>query len=312
MTLDWERIGRRLRLKDLHTLTAIAEAGSMAKASTRLALSQPAISKAVADMELLLGTQLLDRSSRGVELTESGRRLIVRSRIIFDELQHGLREIALNADPTQGLIRIGTTEPITVLVSEAIGRLARKHPRISFDVKVGDTSSLVESLRERSLDLVVTRWDHPPGNDDLAIEELFDAPLAVMADARNPLVGRKRLSLADLDDAAWTLSPPSSYLGQIVSKLFERRKLALPKSVVTTISVYMRLNLVATGRFITILPERMVRHRANRAWLRCLDLDLSDSAASVAFVTIAKRQTSGAAEAFRVACRDVAKDVAAR
>ena len=70
--MRWDdRIGRRLRLKDLHTLQTVAEAGSMAKASERLALSQPAISKAVSDMEHTLGAPLLDRSSRGVELTES-------------------------------------------------------------------------------------------------------------------------------------------------------------------------------------------------------------------------------------------------
>lgn len=312
MTAEWERIGRRLRLKDLHTLMAIAETGSMAKASARLALSQPAISKAVADMERLLGAPLLDRSSRGVELTESGRRLIARSRIIFDELQHGVQEIAQSADPTQGEIRIGTTEPITVLVSEAIGRLARKNPRISFEVTVGDTTSLVQALRERSLDVVVTRWDHPSGNEELSVETLFDAPLAVMADTRHPLARQKRLSLADLKDEAWTLSPPDSYLGRIVTKLFQRRRLEVPKAVVTTISVYVRLNLVATGGFITILPERMSRHRANRAWLRCLDVDLPDSTAAIAFVTVAKRQMSGAAKLFRGACREVAKDVAAR
>lgn len=71
-----DRIGRRLRLKDFHTLQTIAEAGSMAKAANLLAMSQPAISKAIADMEHVLGASLLERSSRGVELTESGRILV--------------------------------------------------------------------------------------------------------------------------------------------------------------------------------------------------------------------------------------------
>ncbi len=75
--MKWnDRIGRRLRLKDLHTLQIVAEVGSMAKASERLSLSQPAISKAVSDMERMLGAPLLDRSSRGVALTDSGRLLV--------------------------------------------------------------------------------------------------------------------------------------------------------------------------------------------------------------------------------------------
>src|SRR5262245_21357546 len=101
--MDWQnRIGRRLRLKDLHTLQTVAEAGSMAKAWQRLALSQPAISKASADMEHTWGAPLLDRSARGVELTEHGRILVARTRVVFDEVQQGIKEIEHLADPTQG------------------------------------------------------------------------------------------------------------------------------------------------------------------------------------------------------------------
>jgi molybdate transport repressor ModE-like protein len=104
----WDaRIGRRLRLKDFHTLQTIAEVGSMAKAAKLLAMSQPAISKAIADMEHVLGVPLLDRNSRGVELTESGCILVARGRVIFDEVREGLKDIAAVADPTQGDLRIG-------------------------------------------------------------------------------------------------------------------------------------------------------------------------------------------------------------
>src|ERR1700724_2009919 len=141
--MKWDdRIGRRLRLKDLHTLQTVAEVGSMAKASERLALSQPAISKAISDMEHTLGAALLDRSSRGVELTQCGRLLVERARIIFDEVRQGVSDIEHMSDPTQGEVRIGTTEPVTVVVSEIISRLVRKFPRISYHVTVSDTDTL--------------------------------------------------------------------------------------------------------------------------------------------------------------------------
>ena len=132
--MPWdERIGRRLRLKDLYTLQIIAEAGSMAKASRRLSLSQPAISKAIADMEHSIGTSLLDRSSRGVELTASGQLLIARSRIVFDELREGIKEIQHASDPTRGEIRIGTTEPITGYKSPS---LISTDPRLSMNSSI--------------------------------------------------------------------------------------------------------------------------------------------------------------------------------
>src|SRR5262249_29862583 len=153
-----DRIGRRLRLKDLHTLQTVAEVGSMAKASKRLALSQPAISKAVSDMEHVLGAPLLDRSARGVELTECGRLLVARTRVVFDEITQGVSEIAQLSDPARGIVKIGTTEPVTGVVSEIIGRLAGNYPRLGYDVQVSDLDTLIGELRQRTRDVVVTRF----------------------------------------------------------------------------------------------------------------------------------------------------------
>ena len=299
-----DRIGRRIRLKDLHTLQAVVEAGSMAKASRRLALSQPAISKAIADMEHTLGAILLDRSAHGVELTDCGRLLLARGRIIFDELREGVRDIKNLSDPARGEIRIGTTEPITGFLSEVISRMSQAYPRISYQVAVSDTTTLVRDLRERTLDIAITRWTAEAVADDLAAEVLFKAPLAVLADRRHPLVNRKKLALADTMQEAWTLSPPDSFLGRVVVDVFRRRKLELPATVVTTLSIHMRLNLLASGRFLTMLPLRMVRQRANKAWLRALNIDFPDSAGPIALITVSKRRVSGALKLFQTACRE--------
>jgi DNA-binding transcriptional LysR family regulator len=68
--MSWsDRIGRRVKLRDLHVLLAVAETRSMAKAAERLAISQPVVSKTIADLEHALGVRLLDRNRRGVEAT---------------------------------------------------------------------------------------------------------------------------------------------------------------------------------------------------------------------------------------------------
>jgi DNA-binding transcriptional LysR family regulator len=304
-----DRIGRRLRLKDLHTLQVVSEAGSMARASRQLALSQPAISKAIADMEHVVGAPLLDRSAHGVELTASGHLLLARSRVIFDELREGIKDIERVSDPTQGEIRIGTTEPITGFLAEVLSRMSKEYPRITYQVLVSDSTTLVRDLRERTIDIVITRWTAEAVADDLAAEVLLKAPLAVLADQRHPLLKRKKLALADTMGEAWTLSPPDSFLGRVVVDVFRRRKLPLPPAIVTTLSIHMRLNLLASGRFLTMLPERMVRQRANRAWLRALDIDLPDSAGSVASITVKKRSIGGALKLFQQACRDANRDI---
>jgi len=292
------RKARRLKVRDLDMLQALAEAGSMAAAAEHLALSQPAISKAMSEMEHSLGAQLLDRNSRGVELTEIGRVWLERGRVILDEVRQGMIDAEHLSDPTKGKVRIGTTEPATVVVSEIINALSRKHPRITFQVFVSDTGALLRELRERKLDILITRWFPTPDTDDLNAEILYKARLAVMADHRHPLVRRRGLSLSDLMDELWTLSPPDSLLGRLVGDAFRRRKLKLPQAAVTTLSIYMRLNLLATGRFLTMLPVTMLRHPSNRAWLRALAVDLGETAGANASITLKKRPASGAVKLF--------------
>jgi len=305
-----DRIGRRLRLKDFHTLQTIAEAGSMAKAANLLAMSQPAISKAIADMEHVLGASLLERSSRGVELTESGRILVARGRVIFDEVREGLKDIAAVADPTQGDLRIGIADVLTVVVAEIIADLSSKYPRVTYQVTINDADTTLRQLRERELDVVLTRWNPATTPDDLSFEILFHSPLAVLANKSHPLAKRKKLNLKDLMGEQWTLSRPDSYLGRFVADIFRRKKLQLPSSIVTANSIHMRVNLLALGNFISVLPTTILRHPGNSAWLRALDVNLNE-AGPIAAITLKKRRPAGALKLFQETSRRVSKTIAA-
>ena len=81
-----DRIGRRIKLSDLHILLAVAQSGSMAKAAKELAVSHPVVSRSIGVLEHTLGVRLLERNPHGVELTEYGRAMLNRSHAAFDEL----------------------------------------------------------------------------------------------------------------------------------------------------------------------------------------------------------------------------------
>src|SRR3712207_904847 len=157
MPEDGGRILRRIRLRDLHMLRAVADLGSMARVAEALAVSQPAVSKAIAGLERALGVPLLERSSRGVAVTEYGRGLLRRGTAVLDELRQGVEEIRFLADPAQGEVRIGTTSPMTAIVAAVIDRLSPRYPRMRFQVEVAATTVLFRGLRDRSLDLAVSR-----------------------------------------------------------------------------------------------------------------------------------------------------------
>src|SRR5215475_3016827 len=130
--MEWgDRIGRRLKLRDLHILLAVVQCGSMSKAARQLSVSNPVVTKAVADLERILGVRLLERSPRGIELTPFGHAILSRSHAVFDELRQGVKDIEFLADPTAGEVRIGGTAPqIASFVSTIVSRLHRRHPRM--------------------------------------------------------------------------------------------------------------------------------------------------------------------------------------
>ena len=125
-----ERVSRDLKLREFRVLLTVAQQGSMAKAATLLRISQPAVSKAIRDIEHVVGLRLLDRSRHGVEPTAYGRVLVKRGLAIFDELKQGLEELEFLADPAAGQLRIGSNETMAAGVLPAIiDMMSRQYPR---------------------------------------------------------------------------------------------------------------------------------------------------------------------------------------
>ena len=84
-----ERVGRRMKLRDLHVFMTVVQAGSMGKAAQRLNTGQPAVSRSIADLEHMLGVRLLDRDRQGVEPTPYGRAMLDCGVAVFDDLRRG-------------------------------------------------------------------------------------------------------------------------------------------------------------------------------------------------------------------------------
>ena len=137
-TIDWEsRIGRRLGVRDLHVFFTVVQRGSMAKAAQQLNVTQPAVSKAIGDLEHTLGVRLLDRRPQGVEPTMYGRALLKRGNVVFDELKQTIRDIEFLADPTVGEVRFGCNEGVAAaLLPPIMKRFSHQYPRVVLRIEV--------------------------------------------------------------------------------------------------------------------------------------------------------------------------------
>lgn len=182
--MDWsDRIGRRIRLRDLHVVLAVAEAGSMTKASQKLAISHPVVSKTISDLEHTLGVKLFDRTSQGVELTAYGQALLKCGVNVFDEMRQGLRQIEFLADPTSGELAVGCPEIMNASIMPAIcERLLRQHPGVQLRVIHADIAlAQFNLLRERKVELLIGRMPEPFVEDDLVSDPLLQEPFVAVA-----------------------------------------------------------------------------------------------------------------------------------
>jgi DNA-binding transcriptional LysR family regulator len=127
-TWDWDnRIGRRIKLRDLHILSVVVRRGTMARAAEHLATSQSVVSEAIANLESALGVRLLDRSPRGIEPTVYADALLKRGHVVFDELREGIKDIELIAKSTNGEVRLACTEFLAAgVITDAINGFSRR------------------------------------------------------------------------------------------------------------------------------------------------------------------------------------------
>jgi DNA-binding transcriptional LysR family regulator len=304
--VEWDdkRLGRHLKLRDLNVLLTVARCGSMGKAAAELALSQPAISKTIADMEFTLGVRLLDRSRQGVEPTIYARALLDRGLIAFDELKQAVKHIEYLADPTAGdsPVYIGMGFGAALLED-----LSRRHPGIVFHLLALHTELLYRALEERKVDLVMVRLFRPITEEHMHAEVLYDEPDVVAAGAQNPWVRRRKVALADLMNEAWTLPPPDSLHGELTVGAFRARRLDLPRATVFTPSVPARNSLLASGRFLSMLPASVFRFPASNPGLKRLPIDLPTTRTPVAVITLKNRTLSPVAQLFIDCARKLAK-----
>ena len=307
---DFTSVERRIKLHDVRILVCVVQAGSMSRAAERLATSQPAISRSIADLENALGVRLLERNPRGVEPTLYGRALIRRGLAMFDELREGIRDIEFLADPTAGEVRIAASIAVAVsLVSAVVDRLSRRYPRLDFRVQAVDSAAACRALEQRQADLAIVHMIDPFRADTMNVDVLYEEPLVVAAGLKSPWIRRRKLALSDLLHEPWTLPPADTLFGSWVVEAFRANGLDVPRTVVAS-SFPVRSALLSTGRFITMIPRVLLEFPARSPLLGKLPIDLPTTRRAVAILTTKGRTLSPVAQLFMASAREIAKPMA--
>jgi DNA-binding transcriptional LysR family regulator len=303
-----DRIGRRLKLRDLHVLMAVVQAGSMSKAALLLNTGQSAISRSIRELERILGVCLLERGPWGVEPTPYGRAVLNGGAAVFDDLRQTVKNIEFLADPATGEVRIGCSLFLAAsFVSDVVDRLSRRYPRMMFRLVVGETDTLHRDLDERNVDLLISRRFGSIADERLAFQPLFDDSYVVAAGMQSPWARRRRITLAELVSESWTLPPLETPLGSAAREIFRVSGHDYPRVTVVIVHSLVRMSLVETGRFLTMCSSFMLRFSPRRSVIKVLPIELPVAPLPVGIVTLKKRTLSPVAQLFIEHAREVAR-----
>jgi len=311
--IDWTaQIGHRLKLRDLHVFCTVVQNGSMAKAAAQLGVSHPTVSEVIAGLEYTFGVPLFDRGPHGVQPTIFGAALLQRCMAAFDELKQSARDMAFLADSTRGELNIGCAESIAAsILPPIIENFSQRYPHVGISVEAVVTGTPeIPALRERTLDFVLARM-RPLAElrfaDDLDVEILFDEKLVVVSGAKSPWARRRKIDLIELANEPWLLTSPDNWNYVMIEDAFRARGLAMPSIAMKTLSIHVRANLLASGRFITALPRSVLRLYAKPLSLKVLPVELPKNSWPVAIVSLKHRTLSPVVSRFIDCTREFAK-----
>ena len=239
MSQGFDHLVRRLRLRHLELLLALAEAGTMRAAASRLHLSQPAISKMLAEAEDALGARLFERSPQGVLPTPAGAAAVHRARVALGELAHARDEVQAIHRGASAVLRVGAFS-VTAAVPAAVVQLRQRMPGAVVHIQEGRVNELIQRLLDGDLDCVFGALTTETLTSErlslLQSEALLEDRLCVLAASDNPLVRRRRLRWTDLREAAWVAPPRQTLVRQAFLGAFLNEGLDPPVPVIEAIS----------------------------------------------------------------------------
>jgi DNA-binding transcriptional LysR family regulator len=249
-------IRRGLKLNHLRLLAVLSETGQIRAAATQLAMTQPAASRLLAELDTITGAKLYDRHPRGVVLTPFGLKLASWAGKILRDLDAADREIGEMEAGHSGLVSMGSvTGPALDLVLPVLRQTRVTHPNIASNVFVDTSDKLAELLLSERLDFFVGRIPPDVDHGRFIARPVGPEPMSLIVRQDHPLIRTGSTSLADCVEYDWVLQAPGGLLRRTVETYILSKSLPLPHRVFSTSSTLMTLAIISQSNAIAALSE---------------------------------------------------------
>lgn len=303
------RLETHLSLRHLILLDAIAREGTLLAASQSVGLTQSAVTKALQEAEATIGTQLFDRTNRGVRATQAGEVLIAHARLVLTQLRHAGQELEDLRSGSGGRVAVGVLVSAAVsILPTAIAAVRKQRPKLAVKVIEGTNDVLMPLLRAGELDLVIGRLPAFSSGSGIAEEMLCEDYAQIVVRSGHPLLNQSGLTLADLTDQPWILPRQETSLRRQIDEGFRQEGLRAPANIVESVSILTNRALVLRSDYLAVWPVQLARFEADLGLVQALDIPLPTTHRPIGISTRRDARLSPAAETLITALRGAATD----
>lgn len=277
-----------LKLHQLRAFVDVARQGSIRAASRLSGLSQPALTKAIKELELALGARLFERRQQGVTLTDIGDNFFHHASLVLEELRVAQEDIQQRLGLAGGRVNIGVGGSIArTIMPQVITQFHREYPLVKVRIVEGQLVSMVHELRQGMLDFTINTYDQHHLDQELIFERLMQRDYQVVMRKGHPMAHAR--SLTELQHCDWTMPTPQGSYYRLLHDLFGERGIA-PKIVVTCETFMACTSLVAKSDFVSIVSRDVIEDPTHSGQLIALALD--DPLPKATFYLIQRKDTA--------------------
>lgn len=245
-----------MELRQLKYFVKSAEYLNFSVAAKHLYITQSTLSQQIKQLEFELGFELFLRNSRHISLTEAGEEFLPFARKTIQDAEDGVQRLYDLQNVKTGTLRIGVTYSLSTVLTEGVICFIKEFPCIKLEIIYKTVDELLELLRERKVDFVLS-YKPLCNAPDINSMMLFENALAVVVSKEHPLAARKEIKLQELSGKQLLLPSKGLQARTMLDKLTEKAGLEL-NSTLELNETNILLQMVATGHYITILSTSAV------------------------------------------------------
>ncbi|WP_286538302.1 LysR substrate-binding domain-containing protein [Variovorax sp. J31P179] len=292
---------RRLRLRQLRLLVALDHHRHVGRVAAAMHLTQPAVSKALAELERGIGMTLFTRTPQGLVPTPEGVCLIRHAQFVHEDLNRAALALDSIGQPDVWHVAVGAMHGTTPVIPMAFERLQRQRtPAAAVDLTVqeGSPDLLLPLLRAGKLDVVMGVAPERSAAADLHVVPLYVDPMVWVAAPDHPLARTARLTLDDLADTMWVLPPRVARVRAMIDAVFRKQKVLVPSRLIETVSFDSLLGMVCDHGAVALSSRRLARSAESRGLVHVLDIDMGGLVMPISAMTLVEPEPTSYAVEF--------------